>query len=70
MRLILLQRAEEDSGINLAHTSRRHPKHLDLETMMLWLRERKAAGQSFVWTEVCLEASIHHCEFRLRKQDW
>ena len=43
------------SGINLANTSRRRPRNLDRETMVLWLKERQAAGQSLVWTEVCLE---------------
>ena len=43
------------AGINLQHVSRRRPKHLDRETMLLWLRQRHAAGESLFWTEVCLE---------------
>jgi hypothetical protein len=42
-------------GINLANVSRRRPKHLDREAMILWLQQRKAAGQSLRWTVVCLE---------------
>ena len=58
------------SGINLAHTSRRRPKHLDLETMMLWLKERKAAGQTLVWTEVCLENRTYALAIRRRFRSW
>ena len=43
------------SGINLANVSRRRPKHLDREAMILWLQQRPAAGQSLRWTVVCLE---------------
>jgi hypothetical protein len=43
------------AGINLANVSRRRPKHLDRETMILWLQDRQASGQTMVWTEVCLE---------------
>jgi hypothetical protein len=43
------------SGINLANVSRRRPKHLDREMMILWLQQRQAAGNSLKWTAVCLK---------------
>ena len=43
------------AGINLANVSRRRPENFDRETMLLWLRNRQAAGESLIYTEVCLE---------------
>ena len=43
----------------LAPPSHRRPKHLDRETMLLWIQQRHAAGQSLVWTTVCLENRDH-----------
>ncbi|KAA1258091.1 hypothetical protein LF1_06060 [Rubripirellula obstinata] len=43
------------AGINLANVSRRRPENFDRETMILWIRQREAAGQSLVYSEVCLE---------------
>ena len=43
------------AGINLANVSRRRPENFDQETMILWLRDRQAAGQPMTYTEVCLE---------------
>ncbi|MDA8745841.1 hypothetical protein N9N28_14525 [Rubripirellula amarantea] len=43
------------AGIDLSNVSRRRPENFDRETMILWLRERQAAGQSLVYSEVCLE---------------
>jgi len=43
------------AGINLANVSRRRPDNFDRETMLLWLRARQVAGESLVYTEVCLE---------------
>jgi hypothetical protein len=45
--------------INLTDVSRRRPKHLDRELIILWLQQRKAAGQSIRWTVVCLENRDH-----------
>jgi len=39
----------------LSNVSRRRPEHFDRETMLLWLRARQAAGESLIYTEVCLE---------------
>lgn len=43
------------AGINLTNVSRRRPDHFDRDTMILWIRQRQAAGQSMTYTEVCLE---------------
>ncbi|XZE56073.1 hypothetical protein SH139x_002130 [Planctomycetaceae bacterium SH139] len=43
------------AGINLANVSRRRPEHFNRKAMALWLRNRQAASQSLVYTEVCLE---------------
>lgn len=39
----------------MANVTHRRPKHLDRESMLLWLRNRKEADQSFTFSEVCLE---------------
>jgi hypothetical protein len=43
------------AGINLANVTRHRPKNLDRDAMLLWIRNRKEAGQSFTFSEVCLE---------------
>ena len=43
------------AGINHANVTRHRPKHLDREAMLHWLRNRQSAGQSVIWTDVCLE---------------
>jgi hypothetical protein len=43
------------AGINMANVTHRRPKHLDRDTMLLWIRSRKEADQSFTFSEVCLE---------------
>jgi hypothetical protein len=43
------------AGVNMTNVTHRRPKHLDREAMILWLRNRQAAGQSLVYGEVCLE---------------
>ena len=43
------------AGINLANVSRRRPENFDREAMILWLRERRAAGEPLVYSKVCLE---------------
>jgi hypothetical protein len=42
------------AGINLAN-ARHRPKNLDRDAMLLWIRNRKEAGQSFTFSEVCFE---------------
>ena len=39
----------------MANVTHRRPKHLDRDTMLLWIRSRKEADQSFTFSEVCLE---------------
>ncbi len=58
------------SGINLANVYRRRPKNLDRETMVLWLKERQTAGQSLVWTEVCLENRAYALAIRRAFRSW
>jgi hypothetical protein len=43
------------AGINLANVTRHRPKNLDRDAMLLWIRNRKESGQSFTFSEVCLE---------------
>ncbi len=58
------------SGINLANVSHWRPKHLDRETMVLWLKQRQAAGESLVWTEVCLESRDYALAIRRTYRSW
>ena len=58
------------SGINLANVSRRRPKHLDREVMILWLQQRQAAGQSLSWTVVCLENRDYALAIRRVFRSW
>jgi len=58
------------SGINLANVYRRRPKNFDRETMVLWLKERQTAGQSLVWTEVCLENRAYALAIRRTFRSW
>jgi hypothetical protein len=58
------------SGINLANVSRRRPKHLDSEMMILWLQQRKAAGLSLRWTVVCLENRDYALAIRRTFRSW
>ncbi|MFN9414147.1 MAG: hypothetical protein ACK57V_17465, partial [Pirellula sp.] len=43
------------AGINMANVTHRRPKHLDRESMLLWLRNRTESDQPFTFSEVCLE---------------
>ncbi len=58
------------SGINLANVSRRRPKHLDREVMILWLQQRQAAGKSLKWTAVCLENRDYALAIRRTFGNW
>ncbi len=58
------------SGINLRHIARHRPPHFDRETMILWLQQRQAAGQTLVWTEVCLENRQHALAIRRTFRSW
>ncbi|TWU39376.1 hypothetical protein [Novipirellula artificiosorum] len=43
------------AGINLTNVSRRRPPHMDRNTILHWIRERHATGQSMTFSSVCLE---------------
>ena len=58
------------AGINLANVSRRRPDHFDRETMILWLRQRQAAGQTLAYTEVCLQYRDKALAIRRRFRSW
>lgn len=58
------------SGINLANVSRRRPKDFTREAGILWLQERHAAGQTLVWTEVCLENRDYAVAIRRTFRSW
>lgn len=58
------------AGVNLANVSRRRPDNFDREAMILWLRDRQAAGQSLVYSEVCLENRAHALAIRRTFGSW
>jgi len=58
------------AGINLANVTRRRPKHFDRETMLLWLRNRQASGQTLIYSEVCLENRDHALAIRREFSSW
>jgi hypothetical protein len=58
------------AGINLANVPHRRPKHLDRETMILWLQQRQAAGQNLIWTDVCLENRDYATAIRRTFHSW
>ncbi|MFN9955549.1 MAG: hypothetical protein ACK55I_20825, partial [bacterium] len=58
------------AGINLANVARRKPKHLDRDSMLLWLRNRNASGQSTVYWEVCLENREYALAIRREFGSW
>ncbi|WP_345685915.1 hypothetical protein [Novipirellula caenicola] len=58
------------AGVNLANVSRRRPDHFDREAMILWLRDRQAAGQSLIYTEVCLENRDKTMAIRRTFRSW
>lgn len=58
------------AGINLANASRGRPGHLDRETMPLWLRARRAAGELLIDTEVCLEQRDKALGIELNPGSW
>jgi hypothetical protein len=62
--------ALQASGINLANVTARKPKHLDRETMLLWIRNRHASRQTLSYTEVCLENRAHALAIRREFGSW
>jgi len=58
------------AGINLANIARRKPKHLDRDSMILWLRNRQVSGQSTIYWEVCLENREYALAIRREFGSW
>jgi hypothetical protein len=58
------------AGVNLAHVSHRRPKNLDRQNMLLWIRNRLAAGQTLAFTEVCLENRDYALAIRREFGSW
>jgi len=58
------------TGINLANVTHHRPKHFDRDAMLLWLRNRQAAGQSLVYTDVCLENRDYALAIRRVFRSW
>ena len=58
------------AGINFANVTHRRPKNLDREAMLLWLRNRESAGQSVIWTDVCLENRDYALAIRREFGSW
>jgi hypothetical protein len=54
----------------MSNVSRRRPKHLDREVMILWLQQRKAAGKSLKWTVICLENRDYALAIRRVFRNW
>jgi len=58
------------AGINFPSVTHRRPKNLDREAMLLWLRNRQSAGQSVIWTDVCLENRDYALAIRREFGSW
>jgi hypothetical protein len=58
------------AGINLANVTRHRPKNLDRDAMLLWIRNRKEAGQSITFSEVCLENRDYALAIKREFRSW
>jgi hypothetical protein len=58
------------AGINVSDIARRKPRHLDRDSMLLWLRNRNACGKSTVYWEVCLENREYALAIRREFGSW
>jgi hypothetical protein len=56
--------------VNLANVTHRRPKNLDHDAMLLWIRNRKAAGQTVVFSEFCLENRDYAFAIRREFRSW
>jgi hypothetical protein len=59
-----------EAGINLANVTRHRPKNLDRDAMLLWIRNRKEAGQSITFSEVCFENRDYALAIKREFQSW
>jgi hypothetical protein len=58
------------AGINLANVTRHRPKNLDRDAMLLWIRNRKEAGQSITFSEVCFENRDYALAIKREFRSW
>ncbi len=58
------------AGVNLANVTHRRPKNLDRDAMLLWICNRRAAGQTLVFSEVCLENRDYVLAIRREFRSW
>lgn len=58
------------AGVNLANVTPSRPKNLDREAMLLWIRNRQSAGQTLIYTEVCLENRDYALAIRREFGSW
>lgn len=58
------------SGINLDNVTRHRPRQLDRESMILWIRNRKASGQKLAYTDVCLENRDYALAIKREFRSW
>lgn len=58
------------AGVNLDNVTRHRPRQLDRESMIQWLRNRKASGQTLVYTEVCLENRDYVLAIKREFRSW
>ncbi|MFN5103212.1 MAG: hypothetical protein ACK5GJ_10505 [Planctomycetota bacterium] len=59
-----------EAGINLANVTRHKPKNLDRDAMLLWIRNRKEAGQSITFSEVCFENRDYALAIKREFRSW
>jgi hypothetical protein len=59
-----------ETGINLANVTRHRPKNLDRDAMLLWIRNRKEAGQSITCSEACFENRDYALAIKREFRSW
>lgn len=59
-----------EAGINLANVTRHKPKNLDRDAMLLWILNRKEAGQSITFSEVCFENRDYALAIKREFHSW
>lgn len=58
------------AGINMANVTHHRPKNLDRDAMLLWIRNRKEAGQAITFSEVCLENRDYALAIKREFRSW
>lgn len=59
-----------EAGINLANVTRHKPKNLDRNAMLLWIRNRKEAGQSITFSVICFENRDYALAIKREFRSW